>query len=241
MNAVILQRRATFFVSNPISFNEDLLSIYIQKFSNLGLLPSVNKGFGIKITPNGVEPQDIISLDLKKLDNTLKVSFGPDRVDVLSTKNDESLDVFKSRVTELSTVIKQVCGSYNRLAFGANVRFQMSLVLCQKSYNLLTKSDDSDPVEWQIRKVNRVPLTTSDKKSEALINLVYSLSRNDSLINLPNSKDSIVIEFDFNTMVGTPVIVLDTIEDVFWDYAKEQIEEGISNYKAIFESWAQLN
>lgn len=240
MNAVILQRRATFFVSNPINFNEDLLSVYINKFSGLGLLPSVNKGFGIKITPTGVEPQDIISLDLKKLDNTLKVSFGPDRVDVLSTKNDETLDLFLDRVSELSDVIKQICGSFNRLALGVNARFQMNPVLCQKSYNLLTKSVDVDPIEWQIRKVNRVPLTTADKEYEAFINLVYSLSRNESLINLPNSKDSIVIEFDFNTMVGTPAIVLDSIEGVFWGYAKEQIEEGISNYKAIFESWAQL-
>ena len=81
MDIQLHNRRATLFVSGLQNFTENVLSKYILEFSNLGLLPSVNKGFDIKITPNGVESEDVISLDLKKLDETLKVAFGPDRID----------------------------------------------------------------------------------------------------------------------------------------------------------------
>ena len=100
MDTQLHNRRATLFVSGLQNFTENVLSKYISEFSNLGLLPSVNKGFGIKITPNGIEPEDVISLDLKKLDETLKVAFGPDRIDIVSTQTNETWDSFCTTIIE---------------------------------------------------------------------------------------------------------------------------------------------
>lgn len=107
MDVQLHNRRATLFTLGMLNFTETLLTKYISEFSNLGLLPSVNKGFGIKITPNGIEQEEVISLDLKKLDETLKVSFGPDRIDIVSTKINETWDSFCRITKEISEIIKK--------------------------------------------------------------------------------------------------------------------------------------
>ena len=70
----IVNRRATLFVANPFNITEDILPLYISEFSNMRLLPSVNKGIGFKITPRGIEQEEVLSLDLKYLDNTSLLS-----------------------------------------------------------------------------------------------------------------------------------------------------------------------
>ena len=58
-----VNRRATLFVANPFNITEDILPLYVSEFSKMKLLPSVNKGLGFKITPQGIEQEEVLSLN----------------------------------------------------------------------------------------------------------------------------------------------------------------------------------
>lgn len=104
---------------------------------------SVNKGFGIKITPNGIEPEDVISLDLKKLDETLKVAFGPDRIDIVSTQTNETWDSFCKTIIEISSIVNKIGMKYNRLALCANISYALDNGQGNLAYAKLTKMSTS--------------------------------------------------------------------------------------------------
>lgn len=106
MKATILERRATLFVGATIKVTSDNIPIFITTFSQMGLLPSVNRGVGIKVTPKGIEQEDVISLDMKYLDETVKVSIGPDRIDIVSKKVDENWDTFREFVLKIAKEIR---------------------------------------------------------------------------------------------------------------------------------------
>lgn len=233
MDTQLHSRRATLFVSGLQNFTEDVLSKYISEFSNLGLLPSVNKGLGIKITPNGIEPEDVISLDLKKLDETLKVTFGPDRIDIVSTQTNETWDSFCKTIIEISSIVNKIGMKYNRLALCANISYVLDNGQVNLAYAKLTKNTDEYPVEWQIRKVIRKKL--ENVKEDVWINYVYTLSRNDIIVNNSSMADKLILDLDFNTLVGTPIEQIAGIQDSFWMEIANQIDKAIEHYKLIFE------
>lgn len=236
MNTKIQQRRATLFVMPQINLTEEVLPKYISEFSNLGLLPSINKGLGIKFTPQGIEPEEVISLDLKILDDTLKVSFGPDRVDIVSTKEGETWDSFRNTAMKISGVLRNSMNlRINRLALCASVSFRLEQGKGNIAYGRLTSTDEK-PVEWQIRKVVRSAIKNPDN-IEAIINEVSTVNRNDIIINGQNLGDVLNIEFDINTLVGSSVDTINIIEELFWVSSASQIENSISSYKTIFNSW----
>lgn len=234
MDTQLHNRRATLFVSGLQNFTENVLSKYISEFSNLGLLPSVNKGFGIKITPNGIEPEDVISLDLKKLDETLKVAFGPDRIDIVSTQTNETLDSFCKTIIEISSIVNKIGMKYNRLALCANISYALDNGQGNLAYAKLTKNVNEYPVEWQIRKVIRKELENT-KQEGVWINYVYTLSRNDIIVNNSSMADRLILDLDFNTLVGTSIEKIADIQDVFWKEIAIQIDAAIGYYEATFK------
>ena len=234
MDVQLHNRRATLFTLGMLNFTETLLAKYISEFSNLGLLPSVNKGFGIKITPNGIEQEEVISLDLKKLDETLKVSFGPDRIDIVSTKINETWDSFCRITKEISEIIKKIGVQYTRLALCANVSYPLSNGQGDLAYAKLTNKEDEHPVEWQIRKVIREEFQIQQQQP-VIVNHVFTLSRNDVIINAVNMADRLILDLDFNTLVGTSIEQIAGIQDSFWMGIANQIDKAIEHYKLIFE------
>ena len=233
MSIQLNQRRATLFIAGQLNFTEEVLPQYISEFSSLGLLPSVNKGFGIKITPKGIEPETVVSLDLKRLNDTLKVSFGPDRVDIVSTKSDETWISFCDIIKEISNVlINKMQLKYSRLALCANVVYSIG-TLGNSAYEKLTKTNDEHPVEWQIRKVIRNEI----KDTSIQINNVYTLSHNDIGIDGTDSSDKLILDFDLNTLVGTSIDKLMSIQDSFWSDMSSRIKERIGYYESIFKEW----
>lgn len=233
MDTQLHSRRATLFVSGLQNFTEDVLSKYISEFSNLGLLPSVNKGLGIKITPNGIEPEDVISLDLKKLDETLKVTFGPDRIDIVSTQTNETWDSFCKTIIEISSIVNKIGMKYNRLALCANISYVLDNGQVNLAYAKLTKNTDEYPVEWQIRKVIRKKL--ENVKEDVWINYVYTLSRNDIIVNNSSMADKLILDLDFNTLVGTSIEKIANIQDSFWKEIATQIDAAIEYYETTFK------
>lgn len=231
MNTQIINRRATFFFVGQLNFNESILSKYISEFAQLSLLPSVNKGLGIKITPNGIEPEEVISLDLKKMDETLKVSFGPNRVDIVSTKVDDSWESFNSTILKISSILRNERLIFNRLALCANVSFSLDSGIGEQAYGFLTNNNEEHPVEWQIRKVIRNKFNDS-----ILVNNVYTLSRNAVVVNDTDLSDKVILDLDFNTLSGTSIELIETIRDSYWEATSAMIDDGIKHYISIFES-----
>ena len=230
MNTQIVNRRATFFFVGQLNFNESILSKYISEFFQLNLLPSVNKGLGIKITPNGIEPEEVISLDLKKMDETLKVSFGPNRVDIVSTKVDDCWESFNATILRISLILKNERLVFNRLALCANVSFSLDSGVGEETYRFLTNNDEH-PVEWQIRKVIRTKFNDS-----ILVNNVYTLSRNAVVVNGTDLSDKLILDLDFNTLSGTSVELIEAIQDSYWEATSAMIDDGIKHYISIFEN-----
>lgn len=234
MNATIQERRATLFVGTPIKITGENIPAFITTFGQMGLFPSVNKGIGIKVTPKGVEQEDVISLDMKYLDETLKVSIGPDRIDIVSKKTDENWDSFRAFIMKISNEITTQFGNdIIRYAQCASIRLKLDLKHAQEAYQKLFVDKDSNPVEWQLRKVHRTKLQSSDKKFSVVVNNVYNLSRNNVVVNGENLSNIVTLDMDVNTLVGSDINSLKEIQELFWVSSATTIQFAIDNYYSI--------
>lgn len=231
----IVNRRATLFVANPFNITEDILPLYISEFSNMGLLPSVNKGIGFKITPQGIEQEEVLSLDLKYFDNTLKVNFGPDRVDIESTKIGETWESFRSIVDKIFNIFStRMNHKIVRLALCGSILYSMDEEKSMSIYTKLAKIKNEQPVEWQLRKVLRNKLATDDGTKSVTINNVYTLT-NTILIPGISVRKGVLLDMDVNTLVGTSTDNIMAIQGKFWPHAASVIDEAVIHYQTVFE------
>lgn len=231
MEIEVINRRATLFVGGaPISINEQTLPQFVEIFSKLGLLPSVNKGLGLKITPQGVIQENVISLDMKYLDDTFKVSIGPNRFDIVCTKKAESISDFLRKVDNVTIAIsKSYPEPFTRLALCSTVVFNMEAPLLDNVYEKVTNNHDEQPVEWQIRKVLRSKIESDAKP--LVINNVYTLSRNITQIGAESPIDRIMLDMDINTIVENNIDVIKQQQSEFWNVASSTIESAIDYYE----------
>ena len=230
-----VNRRATLFVSNPFNITGDILPLYISEFSKMNLLPSVNKGIGFKITPQGIEQEDVLSLNLKYLDNTLKVNFGPDRADIESTKPNETWDSFQAIVDKIIKILSsQMNHKVVRLALCGSIIYSMDEEKSMQVYSKLAKIKNEQPVEWQLRKVLRTKIATNDGKNNVTVNNVYQLT-NTILIPGINTRKGVLLDMDVNTLVGTNSDNILAIQNKFWKNASSVIDEAVVHYQSVFE------
>lgn len=230
-----INRRATLFVSGQLNLTANVLPKYISEFAGMNLLPSINKGLGIKITPKGIEPEEVISLDLKKLDETIKVSFGPDRVDIVSTKEEETWDSFRTLVLNISNLLEtKMSLILNRFALCGAILYTLDKDSKNSVYSTFVKNSDAEPVEWSIRNVKRSIIQTPEKDSWALVNHVNTLTKNETIND--QTGDNIVLDIDINTVVGSDINSLRKLQELFWLMASANIETTKEEYKSILKS-----
>lgn len=230
MEAEVINHRATLFVGAPISIDEHTLPKFVEAFNGLGLLPSVNKGLGLKFTPQGVVQENVISLDMKYLDDTLKVSIVPNRFDIICTNKNETMDAFLKKVENIIAAIPKVYSdSFTRLALCSTVFFNIDISSLDKVYEKVFNIQDEYPVEWQIRKVLR---STIESKNKTLtVNNVYTLSRNIMQIGTEDPIDRILLDMDINTIVGSAPDALMQLQSEFWSEANTTIKSTIKHYE----------
>lgn len=234
MNATIIERRATLFVGRPIKITGENIPAFVSVFGQMGLYPSVNSGIGIKVTPKGVEKEDIISLDMKYLDETVKVSIGPDRIDIVSKKVDENWDTFREFVMKIAKEIgNQFNNSIIRYAQCASIRLKLDQKHVQDAYGKLFVNNDECPFEWQLRKVIKTILNSPDGQVSIMVNNVYNVSRNSIIINGENMSNIITIEMDINTFVGSDINSLSQLQELFWISSASTIEMAKDTYYSI--------
>lgn len=236
METKILNRRATLFINTPMIYNDQTLPDYIQSVAELKLIPSLNKGLGVKIAPDGsVIPEQMISLDLKNIEDSFKVTLGIDRFDIVSSLNDNSLDCFLQKVKEVINALTKIySGKYNRLALGSVCVFYITPEKMNLLYNKMVNTESEEqPVEWSIRKVIRT--TIENEKYKLVINNVYTISRR-IVIEDGSNTDSIVLEHDINTLVGSDLSAIADLSDLFIQKASETISESINSYSKYIDS-----
>ena len=230
-----VNRRATLFVANPFNITEDILPLYVSEFSKMNLLPSVNKGLGFKITPQGIEQEEVLSLNLKYLDNTLKVNFGPDRADIESTKAGETWETFRTTVDKIVNILStNMNHRVVRLALCGSIIYSMDEDKSMQIYSKLAKIKNEQPVEWQLRKVLRTKLTTDDGTKSVIVNNVYQLT-NTILIPDINTRKGVLLDMDVNTLVGTSADKILAVQGKFWTHASSVIDEAVVHYQSVFE------
>lgn len=240
MNATIIERRATLFVARQMLITGENIPAFIAAFSKLGLFPSVNRGIGIKLTPKGVEQEDVISLDMKYLDETLKVSIGPDRIDIVSKRDNENWDSFRKFIMQISSaVVVDFNNTIVRYAQCASIKIKLDQQHANDAYGKLFKITVKDPVEWQFRKVTRSLLQSEDKKASVVVNNVYNLSRNISIVDDRNISNIITLEMDINTLINSDISMLSQAQELFWVSSAHTIEMAKDSYFTIFTNEEQ--
>ena len=79
----IVHHRATLFISSPIEINSENVTKISAVLEKYQLIPTSAKSLGFRITPQGIKQEDSITLEMKKLDESFKVIFGNDRIDIM--------------------------------------------------------------------------------------------------------------------------------------------------------------
>lgn len=231
MNANITERRATLFVARQMQITGENIPVFITTFSKLNMFPSVNNGIGIKVTPKGIVQEDVISLDMKYLDETLKVSIGPDRVDIVSKRTNEDWDSFRDLVMQISkSVSEELNNVIVRYANCATIKIKLDIQHANESYSKLFKSPNEVPVEWQFRKVIRTMLQTAEKDASVVVNNVYDLSRNNVILDGINLSNIVTLEMDINTLINSDVRALQLAQELFWVSSAHTIEDAKNYY-----------
>ena len=236
MEAKILNRRVTLFTSIPMVYNEQTIHDYIQKLSSLKLIPSLNKGFGLKVGSDGsVIPEQMISLDLKNLEDTFKVTLGPDRFDIISALEDEKLEDFLLKTDNVKKSLSAIyTNEYNRIALGLIAFIPASSEIMDEVYKkLFNLNKEECPVEWSIRRVIRSKI--NNDKHEITINNVYTFSRK-IIIDQGQSIDGLVLECDINTLVGTLPNDIVILYNQFMKEASTTIEKSLKDHLDLINS-----
>lgn len=230
MDSTLLNRRASLFISSMQPLDDNILAMYIKTFEPLKMYPSINKGFGLKITPNGLIQEEINTLDLKYLDESVKITIGANRFDIISTKNDEDINAFLNRIKEIKVKIEPIVNTaITRLALCATVTYPLDMKKNVDIYHKLSSQDDA-PVEWLTRKVIRAEIGDDEKNIK--LNKVYTISVNEP--QLPNIYN-LVLDIDINTHINNNVESINQHETIFWPYASESITNAIKYYSDLFE------
>jgi len=205
-----INRRATVFISENRMMNYQDLAILNPLMQEFALLPSTNKQMNFQITPNGLQPIEGLSIELRSNNDSFKISFGQGRIDILRNKistedNLEPINDFISKVKRIISVLTQAYPTWiiNRLALCVNVCFDLDIERLSSSYHKFIVKDPQNIVEWRLRNVIRKPLSEG---SNILVNQVSTISRSVFQISFEQlPKDRILVETDFNTVVGQDI------------------------------------
>jgi hypothetical protein len=234
MTNQILQRRATLFVDSPIELSQDFITECTTQLKDLDFIPISGKSFGLKIENGKPSLFEGISLELKHKNNVANISFGSNRIDIISTTtiSDINTDNYLSLVEKSSQIIMSILKlALVRVAIGCVCAKEIDKV--SELYNrLVPHSKCISPVEWNIRSVVRKPISLSNCSLD--MNYVVNVAFAEN-INKKDCENSVKLEFDFNTVVGTPSEVLKNIVEKFWTYTFKDMITYIEDYEAHIE------
>ena len=224
IDKTVLNRKATLFVTPPSGIiDEQQVFEYTKAFSTMKLLPSINKGMSLKITPQGIVQEPVNTFEMKKIDDSFKITSGPDRIEIISSKKNESMGDFLVLVNQATSILQGLIKApIVRLALFDSEAYFFDIAQIDKAYGLFVNGSEEKPIEWQMQKVLRGHLS---EDNTIVINKVYTVSRNRIGINGSPAKDAILLSAEVNTPLGINVDVLKKSISIFWTKAADIINE----------------
>lgn len=232
IDKTVLNRKATLFVTPPSGIiDEQQVFEYTKAFSTMKLLPSINKGMSLKITPQGIVQEPVNTFEMKKIDDSFKITSGPDRIEIISSKKDESMGDFLVLVNQATSILQGLIKApIVRLALFDSEAHFFDIAQIDKAYGLFVNGSEEKPIEWQMQKVLRGHLS---EDNTIVINKVYTVSRNQIGINGSPAKDAILLSAEVNTPLGINVDVLKKSISIFWTKAADIINEYLDRSRTL--------
>lgn len=232
IDKTVLKRKATLFVTPPSGIiDEQQVFEYTKAFSTMKLLPSINKGMSLKITPQGIVQEPVNTFEMKKIDDSFKITSGPDRIEIISSKKDESMGDFLVLVNQATSILQSLIKApIVRLALFDSEAYFFDIAQIDKAYGLFVNGSEEKPIEWQMQKVLRGHLS---EDNTIVINKVYTVSRNQIGINGSPAKDAILLSAEVNTPLGINVDVLKKSISIFWKNAADIINEYLDRSRTL--------
>lgn len=232
IDKAVLNRKATLFVTPPSGIiDEQQVFEYTKAFSTMKLLPSINKGMSLKITPQGIVQEPVNTFEMKKIDDSFKITSGPDRIEIISSKKDESMGDFLVLVNQATSILQSLIKApIVRLALFDSEAYFFDIAQIDKAYGLFVNGSEEKPIEWQMQKVLRGHLS---EDNTIVINKVYTVSRNQIGINGSPAKDAILLSAEVNTPLGIDVDVLKKSMSIFWTKAADIINEYLDKSRTL--------
>lgn len=232
IDKAVLNRKATLFVTPPSGIiDEQQVFEYTKAFSTMKLLPSINKGMSLKITPQGIVQEPVNTFEMKKIDDSFKITSGPDRIEIISSKKDESMGDFLVLVNQATSILQSLIKApIVRLAFFDSEAYFFDIAQIDKAYGLFVNGSEEKSIEWQMQKVLRGHLS---EDNTIVINKVYTVSRNQIGINGSPAKDAILLSAEVNTPLGINVDVLKKSISIFWKKAADIINEYLDRSRTL--------
>lgn len=232
IDKTVLNRKATLFVTPPSGIiDEQQVFEYTKAFSTMKLLPSINKGMSLKITPQGIVQEPVNTFEMKKIDDSFKITSGPDRIEIISSKKDESMGDFLVLVNQATSILQSLIKApIVRLALFDSEAYFFDIAQIDKAYGLFVNGSEEKPIEWQMQKVLRGHLS---EDNTIVINKVYTVSRNQIGINGSPAKDAILLSAEVNTPLGIDVDVLKKSMSIFWTKAADIINEYLDKSRTL--------
>lgn len=232
IDKTVLNRKATLFVTPPSGIiDEQQVFEYTKAFSTMKLLPSINKGMSLKITPQGIVQEPVNTFEMKKIDDSFKITSGPDRIEIISSKKDESMGDFLVLVNQATSILQGLIKApIVRLALFVSEAYFFDIAQIDKAYGLFVNGSEEKPIEWQMQKVLRGHLS---EDNTIVINKVYTVSRNRIGINGSPAKDAILLSAEVNTPLGINVDVLKKSISIYWTKAADIINEYLDKSRTL--------
>lgn len=232
IDKTVLNRKATLFVTPPSGIiDEQQVFEYTKAFSTMKLLPSINKGMSLKITPQGIVQEPVNTFEMKKIDDSFKITSGPDRIEIISSKKDESMGDFLVLVNQATSILQGLIKApIVRLALFDSEAYFFDIAQIDKAYGLFVNGSEEKPIEWQMQKVLRGHLS---EDNTIVINKVYTVSRNRIGKNGSPAKDAILLSAEVNTPLGINVDVLKKSISIFWTKAADIINEYLDKSRTL--------
>ena len=185
----------------------------------------------LKITPQGIVQEPVNTFEMKKIDDSFKITSGPDRIEIISSKKDESMRDFLVLVNQATSILQGLIKApIVRLALFDSEAYFFDIAQIDKAYGLFVNGSEEKPIEWQMQKVLRGHLSGDNT---IVINKVYTVSRNQIGINGSPAKDAILLSAEVNTPLGINVDVLKESISIFWTKAADIINEYLDSSRTL--------
>lgn len=224
MEPIEINKRATFFLAEPMLLTADKMQKIAEFFSGvLDLMPAYDKRIQMNITPTGVVTSSEESgIEMKRTDGSLKVTFDSNRIDVFSIQGC-TLYEFVEMVKEIKEVIHRLdAGTFARFALCHQLYYNCTEEQFKQCYHSTFCDAENESVEWNSQRVIREKFA---EDSPLMLNNIIFLGRVLNAIvdgNIINEK--LLLNIDVNTVPGSAISAVNESENKFFERAMQIIE-----------------